>query len=233
MAHIPMDLQNIQRPQAPKQSVAGRRVKRSPKEALLQKLGLKSVNEAFAYLAKLRIKSEENPDGAVLVTDRDLLDPQAKKIAVAKGLAEYDVKPDQLIYLASIIKKERFNGNLEENIEGKIDITSEHLLQLIKIAKDYKKPTKQRFSDRSLKDVLNKTNYAELGNAPELKFEKIETHSEIPSPEETQAVTFKVNDTIKTAYEILKNIVKRNGNRYDLNFDIAQLNKEIRAIGVI
>ena len=228
-----MDTQNIQIAQAPKQSVSGSRVKGAPKEALLQKLGLKSVNEALTYLAKLRIKSEENPAGTALVTDRDLLDPQAKKIAIAQGLAKYDVKPDQLIYLASVIKKERFNGNLEENIEGKIDITSEHLLQLNEIAKDYKKPTKQRFSDRSLKDILNEINYAKLGNAPELKFEKIEMHQEIPSIEETQAVTLKTNDTIKAAYEILKKITRRNGNRYDLNFDIAQLTKEIRAIGVV
>jgi hypothetical protein len=74
----------------------------------LQALGLKSPMEVIDILALLKIDGEP-----VIKDDRSLLDPNQKAKAIMEYfLREFNVKPGDLPYLASIIKQDLKNGKL-------------------------------------------------------------------------------------------------------------------------
>ena len=68
----------------------------------LEALGLKSPMEVIDLLALLKIDGEP-----VITDDRILLDPKLKAQAVMECfMKKYNVKPNELPYLASIIKQD-------------------------------------------------------------------------------------------------------------------------------
>jgi len=74
----------------------------------LKTLGLKSAQEVFDLLALLKIDGEP-----IIKDDRQLLDPKAKAQAVFKYFHEtFDVEPDELPLLASLIKKDLKAGKI-------------------------------------------------------------------------------------------------------------------------
>ncbi|MFH1387393.1 MAG: hypothetical protein ABIH50_06995 [bacterium] len=75
----------------------------------LQALGLKSPMEVIDILGTLKI------DGAPIVADeKAILNPQLKAETIMRYFHEkFHVKPNELPYIASIIKRELKNGNLK------------------------------------------------------------------------------------------------------------------------
>ena len=74
----------------------------------LQALGLKSPMEAIDILGLLRIDGHP-----IIKDDNTLLDPQAKANTIVEYFHKnYNLKPSQLPYLASIIKQQLKSGQL-------------------------------------------------------------------------------------------------------------------------
>lgn len=74
----------------------------------LQRLGFKSPMDVIDFLAMLKV------DGVPIITDDNVrLNPQLKAAEVIKYFGEkYGVKPNNLPYVASIIKRDLKNGKL-------------------------------------------------------------------------------------------------------------------------
>jgi hypothetical protein len=74
----------------------------------LKALGLKSAAEIFDLLALLKIDGEP-----VIKEDQSLLDPREKARAVFEYFHhKFDLEPENLPYLASLIKRDLQNGKL-------------------------------------------------------------------------------------------------------------------------
>ncbi|MCX5726596.1 MAG: hypothetical protein NT030_05410 [Candidatus Saganbacteria bacterium] len=190
-------------------------------DKLLSTLGLKSLDEAFVYLAKLRI------DGNILVSDQDIVDPVRKKTAVIQGLQKYGIKGEkQILHLASLLKKWRLEGKIKENIEGKIDISSEDLKDLLSIIEKMADPAKLK--EPALAQILNPTDYSKGAKAPEVKIEQIKTNLEIPKNE---APTFTYpQGTLQAAAKLILRVTGKNGPYPEP--DAGQTKKELELLGV-
>ncbi|MBU0671990.1 MAG: hypothetical protein KJ732_03060 [Candidatus Margulisbacteria bacterium] len=74
----------------------------------LKALGLNSAQEVFDLLALLKIDGEP-----IIKEDRQLLDPKEKAKAVFDYFYnEYEVEPEDLPYIASLIKKDLKSGKI-------------------------------------------------------------------------------------------------------------------------